>query len=248
MDSDRLAPLLADLADVSGYFHLYTDDAPPGPWRPLSALFGDGAAWAARVAVAAERIGTDEPRVAASILHLGVAARLWSPVVGAAAGHGVLLEWTADALEWKDALGGPLPLRLRTPVGRPLPDVVSAAVPLYEAVSALVEPLNDLVRGQVKLPRRLLWGNAASALGGAVRALARARPERADDALALGEALLDLGELRGTGDFEPGPAFRRTTCCLYYRVPHAGKCGDCVLLTPSRTRRARAGRVAKENP
>jgi iron complex transport system ATP-binding protein len=25
--------------------------------------------------------------------------------------------------------------------------------------------------------------------------------------------------------------YRRTSCCLYYRVPGGGLCGDCVLTT-----------------
>jgi iron complex transport system ATP-binding protein len=96
-----------------------------------------------------------------------------------------------------------------------------------------------------------LWGNAASALGGTVRALARERPEHAADALALGNLLLGLGDLRGTGVFtEPAPGrlfFTRASCCLYYRIPGGGKCGDCVLLDPD-TRRAQWAQALKENP
>ena len=28
---------------------------------------------------------------------------------------------------------------------------------------------------------------------------------------------------------QQGPAFTRRTCCLYYRLPGGGLCGDCVL-------------------
>ncbi|GAA2728445.1 (2Fe-2S)-binding protein [Actinocorallia aurantiaca] len=242
---------IADVSRIGGYFHLYTDDAPPGPWRPLRRLLTDEAAFAHRVAVTAERLGTAETRVAASILHLGIATRLWSPVLGAAVVHRVLLDWTADTLEWKDAPGGPLPLRLPAPSARPVTDLVQAAEPLYRTVSALLEPLAGLVLGQVEIAPRLLWGNAASALAGGIRELARDRPGHAADALALGDALLGLGHLKSTGHFtEPAPGrpfFTRTTCCLYYRVPGAGKCGDCALLAPS-ARQAQWARELRGNP
>jgi ferric iron reductase protein FhuF len=238
----HLDRVIADVSEIGGYFHLYTADAPPGPWLPLPRLLADTGAMADRIATAAERLGTSEPRVAASVLHLGIAARLWSPVLGAAVVHRVLLDWTADTLEWKDAPGGPLPLRLPAPSGQPVTDLAQAAEPLHRTVSALLDRLAELIRGQVKLAPRLLWGNAASALGGTVQALAAARPGHAADAMALGGLLLGLGELRGTGRLtEPAPGrpfFTRTTCCLYYRVPGAGKCGDCVLLHPS-SRQAR---------
>ena len=245
-----LDQVIADVSEIGGYFHLYTADAPPGPWRPLSRLLTDTGAMADRIAVTTERLGTPEPRVAASVLHLGIAARLWSPVLGSAVVHRVLLDWTADGLEGKDTPGGPLPLRLPAPSGQPVPDLSQVAEPLYRAVSALLEQLADLILGQVKIAPRLLWGNAASALGGTVRALARERPEYAADALALGDRILGLGYLRGAGGFaEPAPGrlfFTRTSCCLYYRIPGGGKCGDCVLLDPA-VRRAQWAQALKED-
>jgi hypothetical protein len=44
-----------------------------------------------------------------------------------------------------------------------------------------------------------------------------------------------VGWLRGTGQYvQPDPArarwsLARRSCCLLYRVPGAGICGDCVL-------------------
>ena len=246
-----LDQMIADVSEIGGYFHLYTSQAPPGPWLPLSRLLADSDAFGERISAACDLLGTGERRVIASVLHLGIAARLWSPVLGAAVAHRVLLDWTADDLEWKDALGGPLPLRLPAPSGQPVADLSEAAEPLYRSVSALLEQLSDLVLSQVKLAPRLLWGNAASALGGTVRALARERPEHSADALALGDLLLGLGELRGTGGFaEPAPGrlfFTRTSCCLYYRIPGGGKCGDCALTDPA-DRRAQWAQALKENP
>jgi len=251
MTERDLDDVIADVSAIGGYFHLHGAAAPPGPWRPLSRLLADSAAFGARISAACDRLGTAERRVAASVLHLGIAARLWSPVLGAAVVHRVLLDWTADAVEVQNVPGGPLPLRLPAPAGRPVSGPDQAAEPLYRSVSVLLERLAGLVLSQVKLAPRLLWGNAASALGGAVQALARARPEHAADALTLGARLLGLGHLRGTGHFtEPAPGrpfFTRTSCCLYYRIPGAGKCGDCVLLDPA-TRRAQWARTLHEGP
>jgi ferric iron reductase protein FhuF len=62
----------------------------------------------------------------------------------------------------------------------------------------------------------VLAGNAASALVGTARVLGWGWP-LAERALARGWL---AGALAGS---------RRTTCCLYYRVPGGGLCGDCVL-------------------
>ena len=77
----------------------------------------------------------------------------------------------------------------------------------------------------------LLWGNAASALAGALGVLVRAQPWLREPATALAAALLarrlaDTGELGVTGE---GLGFRRRSCCLYYRLPGGGLCGDCAL-------------------
>ena len=52
----------------------------------------------------------------------------------------------------------------------------------------------------------------------------------------LGRELLRMGVLHGTGELaepDPGqPFFVRRSCCLYYRLPTGGKCGDCALITP----------------
>ncbi|MFV2120727.1 (2Fe-2S)-binding protein, partial [Streptomyces sp. Act-28] len=38
-----------------------------------------------------------------------------------------------------------------------------------------------------------------------------------------------------------GPALRRRTCCLYYRCPGGGLCGDCVFDAPPRSTAAGPG-------
>ncbi|MBC7271137.1 MAG: (2Fe-2S)-binding protein, partial [Streptomyces sp.] len=77
------------------------------------------------------------------------------------------------------------------------------------------------------------WGNAASALTGAARQLdrwarAEGRPDVAARSGALTRRLLADPRLTGTGTLT-GTAFRRRSCCLYYRLPGGGLCGDCCF-------------------
>jgi ferric iron reductase protein FhuF len=87
-----------------------------------------------------------------------------------------------------------------------------------------------------RLSPQVLWGNVASALAGAAGLLAEAFPARAEAAGQLTAELLRQGPLRGTGEVvQPDPALPRRflvrrSCCLFYRVPGGGTCGDCVLV------------------
>jgi FhuF-like iron-sulfur protein len=45
--------------------------------------------------------------------------------------------------------------------------------------------------------------------------------------------LRDTGQFAGADRFAgAGLSFRRRSCCLYYRVPGGGLCGDCTLGGP----------------
>jgi ferric iron reductase protein FhuF len=65
--------------------------------------------------------------------------------------------------------------------------------------------------------------------------VAAGRPAAAARAADVAARLLDTGSLAGTGDrsapSEPDRhwSFRRRSCCLFYRVPGGGTCGDCIL-------------------
>ncbi|MFE0153590.1 (2Fe-2S)-binding protein [Nonomuraea sp. NPDC059007] len=177
------------------------------------------------VAATASKYGTRELRIGASIAQLSHAARLWSPVVGAVLTHGVIPDLTR--LDRADA-----DARLR------LPTLAGWRAGTEEQVTALLYDmvvrghLEPFARGlRVKVASGLLYGNAASAVAEAGRAVASARPELAVSATRLVNRLLAMGGLAGKGSLtSPELAFRRTTCCLYYRVPDGDKCGDCALL------------------
>lgn len=162
-------------------------------------------------------------RVAVSVMHLGLAARLIAPAVAAAALGGLSrLGLAAGGLWWQDQLGRPVPLSV--PVaggGGPPPGVIDDLVaPLTEAAGALV-PVSP----------RVLWGNVASAISGAAGQIAGQRPELAPAAWAAARELAGHPSL-SRERAEPGPGFRRSSCCLIYQLspgPARAICGDCVL-------------------
>ncbi|MFE4974116.1 (2Fe-2S)-binding protein [Kitasatospora sp. NPDC056651] len=235
--ADRRPPDYARLAAVGPYFALDTSPAgragrPPEGFRPLAELHGTGpdAPLAARLRVVARRLGTGEPRVAASILHLGLAARFWSVGLGSA-----VLLGTVPTLE--DAwvrIPDQGPIDLWSPAEPARPAAGTLADQLHQAVLlGRLEPLAAAVRAAAPLSSRLLLGNTASALAGTLRVLDAHAPGAAR---ALAVELLGRPPLAGSGTLRTGPrgtVFRRTSCCLYYRVgPGAGLCGDCCFTTP----------------
>ncbi|MET7645470.1 (2Fe-2S)-binding protein [Streptomyces sp. NPDC005426] len=214
------------------FFALRTDPGPDPDGRhlALARLYaGDGAPLAARIDTVAARLGTAERRVAASVAHLGLAARLWSTALGPAVLTGGFPGLRPEDLHWDPRL--PAPDDLWHDGGILLP---GTAVRIRAVVQhGHLEPLGAAVRRDTPVPARLLWGNAGSALGGAVRQLiawarTHGRPDVAARTRALAAELFDHPDLRHTGA-PHGPAFRRGTCCLYYRVPGGGLCGDCVF-------------------
>ncbi|BAJ27015.1 MULTISPECIES: (2Fe-2S)-binding protein [Kitasatospora] len=215
------------LAALGPYFAVRADPAPPPGFRPLAELYGERGPLAARVAEVARVLGTGEPRVAASTAHLGLAARLWSVALGAAVATGRVPEL---GRAWF-ALPPQGPFDLWVPAGGVAADVEVLERLVWEGQLA---PLAAAVRTLTPLAPGLLAGNAASALVGAARQLGSVPHLRAP-AAELTRELLARPALAGTGAVSApgGPlAFRRASCCLYYRVPAGGLCGDCVLTRP----------------
>ncbi|MBO0850903.1 MAG: (2Fe-2S)-binding protein [Pseudonocardia sp.] len=233
-DASAEPDVRAALDDVTGIGEFFAATANPAEvvddsWRPLRELYTDPGPLADRIRRVRDALGTSDDRVAASIAYQGLAARLASPVVAVAAVHGVLPTWSPDTLHWRPSVVGPWPLwesaeRAVRPVAAELASSVA---------DALLEPhlaaLADATTAVVSVSGRTLRGNAASALVGAGRMVAGARPGSAGSARHLVAGLLTVPWLDGAGAFGPGWSFRRRSCCLYYRVPGGGLCGDCVL-------------------
>lgn len=227
MDADALQ-------DLGGYFALPVRDAPPrsGGWRTTASLYA-GAALGTLLDVTQERLATDERRVAASILHQGYAARLWSAALGRTLTGGGVPSLDPEALWWRTTKLSLVELLLVAPT----PSVVAErpAASAAEAIASVVldghlDPLASALRTSTGVSATILEGNVASALVGTLRVLAATPLDAA--ARALGGALLDQPPLRGLGQADltaSPPTYRRNSCCLFYRVPGGGLCGDCVL-------------------
>lgn len=175
---------------------------------------------------------TVDPRIAASITHLGLVARLLSPLLGAALTSGVLP--VVDPSEVHLLLTGPNPLPLafhatEVVVANDAPTLVRALDDAW--LRPAVHPLSARLVGSAALSRRVLDGNVASAVVGALRLASAARPGLAPAAEAVVDAVLSEGSLAGTGRRRLDGSFIRRSCCLFYRLPGAGTCGDCVLAT-----------------
>jgi hypothetical protein len=185
-----------------------------------------------------------EERVAASITSLGLAARFVSPVLGAALLGAALPAIPPDGWLVGPAGPGPVGMAARPDAAEPwgTPAELAAAV-VRSCLEPVVLPVLSAVGMAFGVSPRVLTGNAASAVAGAVQMLATMRPELAEPARATGAALLREGPLAGTGDWaSPGRRFTRRSCCLLYRLPGATPCGDCVLhRAPARSRVPEAG-------
>jgi hypothetical protein len=213
------AGVLREVAGLGPYFQILTEVAEPGDtaWQPFP---GDGERLGALTDDYGERLGTGERRVAASLVFQGLAARLWSPVVAAAA-RGIVPD--LDGLRWRWAPGEAIELWLGEPRGWRVESVEEAAGLVHDVVVGRLLALRGAMLGFVKLADGLVWGNAASALAGSLNVGV------ADAArVALVRELLAREPLAGAGAFGKR-GFVRNNCCLYYRVPGGGLCGDCGL-------------------
>ena len=241
----EVAAALATSSSVGEYFRL--DSGPrTGEWLRLDA-WCEPEVLQARIAVTeaaitgmvARRAGTVAPRlaprVAASTVSLGIFARLLAPPLGSLVLSGVLPDLTLTSLWWQPVLGGAVPLACDPAPGRrPGPDAAAA----YDDVvlTRLVVPLLAAFRRAGVSPVVLL-GNVASALGGAARMIDTARPDSGARAWQLVGDLLERPVLGGAATVE-GRSLRRHSCCLFYRVPGGGYCGDCILRDPVGRRRS----------
>jgi ferric iron reductase protein FhuF len=231
------AAALADAARIGPYFRLLLD--PDQRWTRVSEFAADRERLSAviaderrRMAVAA---GADEaavePRAAASLWHLGFAARIVSPALGAAALSG----WVPQlgAIRWRhDPAGEPEPLAIRVDdiTGTPVSDPSSAAAAIHEGVvDNVLVPLTTTVAEVGSVSEHVLWGNVWSAVAGAAAVIAMTRPEARSRATSIADAVVSTSRQPLAGRYDAVGRYRRDTCCLYYRLPRGGLCGDCVL-------------------
>ena len=233
--------VVAGAAALGPWFAAVPAD-PGGGWLTLAELTSadllDDLLARTRGAIATQRrapVEAVEPRVAASSLHLALLGRVTSVALGALALGGTVLALGSQA-RWRPTSTHAVDLGLAAPLGTPAgPPGAAAALLRREVLDPLVVPLGLALRERTRVSPRVLAGNATSSWVGALSALHHARPDLAPRAAAHVEALLLDPQVRPTWTpVAGGTGVRRTSCCLFWRLPGGGTCGDCVL-------RARAG-------
>jgi FhuF 2Fe-2S C-terminal domain len=213
-----------------------------GDWRPLAEL-SEPEAVADRVG-AARVVLAGPPRAVASVTFLGIASRLVSPPFAALVLVGVLP--VPDRLWWRSVPRGPMPLAYEVATAAP-----ADATPVAAVLTRTVTPVLHAFADRYRISANVMWGNVASALAGAAGVLADSRPEHAERAGRILEQALTDPPLAGTGTVvrpDPAQARRfliRRSCCLYYRIPGGGICGDCVLMPHAERRRSWAAALTR---
>jgi hypothetical protein len=233
----------ADIAAVGPFFVVRTHrpSTPlPARWRPMSELIDTPDVLAARVdrvraalaATAGRPTAQIEVRVAASVAHLGLTARVISPLLACTLTFGAVPAITLDDLCWQDELGGAFPLSVSTANGFVPGSTTDLATVFREQIlDGPIAALTNAVQVVRPVSHHILWGNVASAVVAAAARLSVHRPALAGDVGALTEALFGQPPLSGTGSL--GPPFRRRSCCLIYRIASTtptAVCGDCAFI------------------
>jgi hypothetical protein len=210
---------LAEISSYKGFFTLAVGTDAAG-WHPVRQDYADG--FAELIDDTIKHYRTTDARIGASLVHLGHATRLWSPVLACALAHHVL----PDLKDLQRADDG-AQLRIPEPTGSPVEKISAGA--LYRVV--VKQQMQPFAAGlRVKLAPTLLTGNIASALVGASRALLAARPDLRGPIVEITGSLLDTGVLSGSGVITGSHlGFRRGSCCLINRIPGRSVCGDCVF-------------------
>jgi hypothetical protein len=243
---DGAGPALEAAARLGPYF-AWQPRAGRAGWRPLADLLdpevvADRVAAGQQVIMRMSGLGRDEigERVVASTIFLGLAARLLSPLLAAAALAKTVPLADPGRLWWQAVEGGPIPIAYD---GLDCVPGGAGEALARTAVDGLIAPLLDVFRRRFVLSPQVLWGNVASALGGAAGMIADNAddPAAAERSAAIVAGMLALTPLAGMATLHrPDPErarwfLVRHNCCLYYRIPGGGTCGDCVLKVGQKT-------------
>lgn len=223
-----LRAALAEIAEFGTYFELGDAAAEPGPWQGVDTLYDVRSGLLDAVVEATrQRLAHHERRVAASIFQQGFAARLLSPQLGAIGLYGCRPDLTPRHTVWRLRDRHSVALAVSRTRGWQGPAESLVTHALDASVRDHLLPLERALQSITKLPSDLLRGNVASVVVSGFRLLA---PRLGEEWRRPARIALDHPYLRGQGTLGDGRAeFVRRSCCLYYRVPGGGLCGDCPL-------------------
>jgi ferric iron reductase protein FhuF len=175
-------------------------------------------------------------RAIASLVFLGISARLVAPTLAAAAIDRVVPELTLENVNAAELGDGRLVLRVtrfraltksRTPAPPELADLIGGHL-LEGQIARLVAAFAS----RDALHPRLLWGNVASSVASSARLIGQHHPDLSDASGKTATLILDRTPLSGCGYLTRNGDvidYHRRSCCLYYQFPNAGTCGDCPL-------------------
>lgn len=246
VQADQVRTALVSAGEIGPYFAVEFA-ASQGEWCAVADLWTRAGCLSERVNTACEylssRTNTEvDLRASASISSLGFMSRLVSPALATACLAGVIPRLDPRQMYWRPALGGPVRIAIATATGTTVETATEAAAQLeHDVLLPCVEPVLAAYSREFKLSKRVLRGNVASALAGAAGMLVRAGTALNLDPVEVVRSMLALPSLTDTGHYErpfddrADRFFVRHNCCMFYRVPGGGTCGECVL-TPETER------------
>lgn len=253
---------LEQLATLGDRFPVTCQPAPSGHWTAGSLLAGPTSpAWPAVITDYAITLGTDQPRIAASIALQHYGTRVAGVAIGSWALLGVVPSLDHSGLHVRFDRGRTAQLWL------PDPRPARAAGALEPSIKTLgrelfshLEPVVAAVRTHSPLNRRRAWGNLAASCAGVFSALDRLVPPWHAQALrAAATEFFAVPEwpVAGLVDWRvwgappaDGLCHERRTCCLIRDIPGKQPCESCSIRPPAERRSAweRSLRAPRQPP
>ncbi|ONI84099.1 hypothetical protein ALI144C_15470 [Actinosynnema sp. ALI-1.44] len=223
---------LAHVTTLGGMFTIQPEHQTGGGL--LGAECADHAAIGARLAAVGASYGTDEVRVAASMLQYELSARLLAVLVGTWSHHRIVVDPAgftvgADRGAWQLAAARHRAWRAT--------DVPASRI--VHLVAGRLEVLHRTIRSHTRIADGLLWGNVASTATVVLHGIEEPGPLAR--ARALVSTALEVDPLRHRLDGTVGGKITRRSCCLYYRTNDPRPCEDCPLTGATVTRLRRSG-------
>lgn len=216
------------LSASKGMFFGLTYPRGEQPWTPISRLYRvDGDHVRNLLTAARAAVGGGEGRVAASLVFQGVVSRLVSPMLACVMLHGCLPRVPVSRMYFRPGDGELVTLAAEETDGYTGPVLELMDELVSTVCDDHVAPLTQALLAQVSISSKLLRGNTAAALVSGMRLLSQ---HSGHDWRELADHALRHPRLEGAGWLQrKEPGFVRYSCCLYYRVPNGGLCGDCSL-------------------